>query len=329
MKLGLIARADNTGLGSLSYEFAYNLKPVKTLIVDAERGPIFPERYENNRVFKKPEDWDWLLEDIDVLLSFETFYDWLIIKKARKKNVKTVLLVMAELLPERLPLYPDLLLCPDKLALQLCKGLATQAEYLPLPINTERLIWKQRKQAKTFIHSASHGGIQGRKGTGLLLEAMKYVKAPVQMTIYSWKPFVCTDERVEVEVKNFQNYWQIWRQGDVLVYPQGANGICLPIIEAMSSGLGVITTDFWPFNEYMYKPLLFKHKGLRKIRFNPTFFEVDDPILDPELLAAKIDEVYGMDLTKASDYGRIWVTNHSWQKLLPQYLSLFKWISGK
>ena len=327
-KIGLIARMDNSGLSTLSWEFAHNLKPRKVLMIDAQRGATFPERYKEfeNRIYKKPEDWGWLLEDIDVLLSFETLYNWGIIKQCRKKGIKTVLVVMAELMPEKPPLYPDLLLCPDLLAYEVCKNMGTRVEYLPLPVNTERLQWRLRKKAELFIHSASHGGISGRKGTGVLLEAMKQVKADnIKLKIYSWKhlkmPF--DDPRISIEVKNFQNYWQIWREGDVLVYPQGGNGICLPIIEAMASGLGVITTDFWPFNEYMYKPLLFQHKGLKKLRFNPQFCEVDDPILSPGLLAEKIDEAAQMDLTKASRYGKIWAEKNSWDVLLPKYMQLF------
>src|SRR3990167_10513521 len=114
------------------------------------------------------------------------------------------------------------------------------------------------------------------------------VKADVKFIIYSWRPFESNDSRLEVKVQNFKNYWQIWREGDVLVYPQDYNGICLPIIEAMSSGLGVITTDIFPFNEYMPKELLFSPSGFRKVSAQRGCISTEGAIIEPKVLAKKI-----------------------------------------
>ena len=54
MKLGLIARADNGGLGTLSWEFARHLKPHKVLLVENGIYQTFPERY-NDFTTKKYE----------------------------------------------------------------------------------------------------------------------------------------------------------------------------------------------------------------------------------------------------------------------------------
>jgi len=152
-----------------------------------------------------------------------------------------------------------------------------------------------------------------------MIEAMKYVKSDIQLKIFSWQPFSCDDPRVEVKNVNFKNYWQLWREGDVLVYPQGANGICLPIVEAMSCGLGVITTDIYPFNEYMPKDLLFKPEGFNKRRFGGTLKEVDDPIINPKSIAEKIDQIANKSIIKYSNYGKRWAEENSWEKLLPRY----------
>ena len=321
MKLGLIARADNGGLGTLSWEFARHLKPHKVLLVENGIYQTFPERYNDftTKKYEKQGDFDWLL-DMDVILGLETFYDWSIIKKARAKGIKTALYTMFEMTRDPVPLHPDLYICPSKLDVEYFKE--WNHIYLPVPVATDRLLWTKREKAFTFIHTASHGGMKGRKGTQVLLDAIKQVESNVEFKIYSWKPFTVDDSRVKIEVVNFKNYWNIWREGDVLVYPQGVNGICLPIIEAMSSGMGVITTDIYPFNEYMPKELLFKPESSFRTRLSPTLVEVEDYKLSPKLIAEKIDEVASMNsIEDFSIYGKKWAEENSWEKLLPKYQS--------
>lgn len=325
-RLGLIARFDNAGLGTLSWEFARHLRPEKVLLVQNGVNQTFPERYADFPVqrAKVPmgvttEEMEWLTTDVDTILSFETFYDWRIVLVARKKNVRTVLLTMYELHPEKVPYGPSLYLCPSKMDYEVNPE---PKAYLPIPVATDRLIWREHKVADVFIHTASHGGIADRKGTGVLVEAMKYVRANIKLKIFTWHPFEVSDSRIDVVHVNFRNYWQPYREGDVLVYPQGANGICLPIVEAMCSGMGVITTDFYPFNEYMPKRLLFEPDGFRKIRFGGNLREVDDPIISPKKIAEKIDEIAYGDISKESLYGFEYAQENSWEKLLPRYLEV-------
>lgn len=316
----------NSGLGTMSWEFAKHLKPSKVLLVQNRVFQTFPERYAefetklapNQSDFGVLRDW---ITDVDVLVAIETPYDWLTFQRARDKGVKTRLITMCEMQDRNLRYPPDLFVCPSKLDLDL---MPAPKKFLEFPVNTEVLRWQERKTAKTFIHAGSHGGVAGRKGTSLFMEAIKYVKSDVKFIIYSWGDIVSNDPRLEIRVQNFKNYWQMWREGDVLVYPQNFNGICLPIVEAMSCGLGVITTDIYPFNEYMPKELLFKPKEMYKARINSGTYEMDAALIDPKTLAEKIDEVASMDLTTVSNYGREWAVEHSWGKMLPKWKQILK-----
>lgn len=322
-RIGLIVRASNTGLGTLSFEYARHLRPEKVIIVTNGVEKLFPERYSDSEVRRAqqpfhltPEEMEWITDGVDWVLSFETFYNWRVISHARAKKVKTALLTMAELFPERVPIHPTLFLCPSALDMEIVPEPKVRID---VPVATDRIKWRRRGKAKHFIHTASHNGINGRKGTLPLIEAMKSVKSDIKLTIYSWQDFSVADPRIEVKAMNFKNYWQLYEEGDVLVYPQGANGICLPIVEAMSAGMGVITTDISPFNEYMPKELLFGHDGLKKIRFGGNLREVDDPLISPRLIAEKIDEWAGKDIGEFSDYGKKWAEKNSWDKWLPKY----------
>ena len=329
MRIGQICRFDNSGLGNLCWEFARNLKPEKVLLVENLTHQTFPERYadfKHKRVrgMLTPDLIDWFLEGIDVLWTAETFYDWRLVKEAKKRGIKTVLYTMYEMTPEKLHYFPDLLLCPSKLDYDVFKDYSTRVEYLPMPVATDRLHWNKRTTAKTFIHSASHGGVDGRKGTQLFLDAIPHVKSDVEFKIFTWKPFKSTDPRVKIEVKNFKNYWQLWREGDVLVYPQNYNGISLPVQEAFASGLGVISTDIYPFNEYLPKKLLYRNLGVYKTRVSKGLLEVDAVKIDPQDIAKKIDEYANKDISEFSEAGRKWAEENSWGVLKSKYLELFK-----
>lgn len=328
VRIGLVARADNGGLGSMSREFARHVRPEKVLIVQNGVFRIFPERYQDfqTRIVAanttiSQADIDWLLDGIDVVVSCETFYDFNIVRWAKRRGVKSALFTMCELFPERPEVHPDLYLCPSELDMDM---MPQPKVYLPFPVATDKLKWQARTDCRHLIHTASHGGVALRKGTPLLIEAMKHVQSPVKLTIYSWKPFQVRDERIEVKVADFENYWQLWREGDALVYPQDVNGICLPVAEAFASGMGVITTDIYPFNRWLPKELMFETNGTYKRRFGSGLMEVDAAVIEPEAIARKIDEWFSRDLTELSLRGKKWAEENSWERWLSVYQEVFQ-----
>jgi len=328
-RIGMIARMCNSGLGTLSWEFANHLKPHKVLLVENGLFQTFPERYKEFNTKEVPahstiskEYRDWLFEDTDIILSIETFYTWGIVPLAKEVGIKTVLITMLEMTPEIIPAKPDLFICPSLLDYRVISEPKT---YLPIPLNAEKLVWRKRTKAKVFIHPASHGGMSGRKGTNLLLEAMGYVKSDIKLIIYTWKDISSQNEKVIIKKINFENYWQIWREADVLVYPQDYNGICLPVQEAFASGLGIISTNIFPFNEYLPHDLLFEPDGFYNTRADSGLLEVEAAKIDPKKIAEKIDEVASMDsIEKYSLIGKEWAEENSWNKLLPKYEKVLK-----
>ena len=323
LRIGLIVRTENCGLGTLSWEFANHLKPTKVLMLSNGVFQPFPDRYsqfdsKQTVVGKVTEqDMDWLVDGIDVLVGIETFYEYALIRKARAKGVKTALVTMFEMTESQPEEKPDLYICPSKLDYDV---MPNPKVYLPIPFNTDRLVWRQRKTATTFVCRASHGGVNGRKGVGLLIEATKYLQRNVKIIISTWQNIRVYDPRVQVKLINYKNYWQCWQEGDVVIHPQDYNGICLPVQEAFVSGLGVLTTDIYPFNEYLPKRLMYKHRGLYKTRASANLLEVDAAKIDARDIAAKIDEIAGTDITQESLAGKKYAEENSWKVLLPQYL---------
>lgn len=317
-RIGSIIRADNSGLGTLAREFWDNGLIQKALIYPNGVYKMFPERFPGARISHlSKEDIDWLLTDIDTLLFFETPFEWDILEKASKKGIKTVIMPMYECLPNPPPAEPDLWLCPSTLDYEIVSG---AKEYLPIPINTSRIKWHRRAKAMVFVHNAGHGGIGFRNGTVELLEAMKMVHSPIKLILRSQSfNFKTDDPRVEVRFQNVKDYWDIWGEGDVFIFPEKFNGLSLPIQEAVASGMMVMSTKRKPFSEWLpIEPLLpvsqyHPHKISRTISAAYT---------EPIHIAQKIDEWYGKDISHFSDWGREWAEENSWRKLKPKYVEL-------
>src|SRR5690242_11841561 len=96
MNLSLIVRRDNGGLGIQSRDFARHVPHVKTLAIGKGAADI-RGNVRCADAFTR-EDFEWLVEGVDCVVSFETWYDWSFVPFARDRGVKTVLLVNPEFL---------------------------------------------------------------------------------------------------------------------------------------------------------------------------------------------------------------------------------------
>lgn len=109
-KLGSIVLATHQGLGYLAKDF-YDNGVIDNVYVHPHGSrenhyDWYPDRYKS---------YDEMLDDIDVLLMFETPFDWKVIPKAREKGVKTILVVNYECTNYPLPYFPDEIWCPSDL----------------------------------------------------------------------------------------------------------------------------------------------------------------------------------------------------------------------
>lgn len=261
---------------------------------------------------------DELLDACDKLIFIETPFNWNIIPRARARGIKTILLAMYECTQYPFPYYPDVLVGCSAMEPEHYKNLGCSIPciHINAPVDMK---WKLRTKAKVFIHNSGHGGLGGRNGTKELLEAMQYVKSPIKLLVRTQNGSLRSDDpRVEI-IHGSIPYEDLWTTGDVLVFPEKFGGSFLPMQEAFASGLAVMASDRFPTNSWLPKELLIPVKGYTKERIGSEF---DCAILDPKLIAQKIDEVYGTDISKYSKMGKAWATENSWEKLKPKYEAL-------
>jgi hypothetical protein len=325
-KVGFIARADNSGLGTMSWEFSKHIPCTKILVVKNGVYQIFPERFPGARVTKQSiskEDIAWLFEGIEVLVAFETTYDLTLFKQARKAGIKTIIIPMYECSPPMSILRPDVVICPSKLDFDTYAGTPeTTVLQSPFPVNRQMIPFRKRKIAKVFVHNAGHGGLAERNGTSELLAAIPMVQSDVKFVIRSQRPIQYSHPKAEILVGNFEKYSDMWGEGDVFIFPHKFDGMSLPIQEALSSGMPVLSTRIYPFTKWMPNDWFFDAEEIIRMRVMGNSPEIEYAVVKPESIARKVDEIANKDISGMSGQADQLADKLSWENLKQFYVQI-------
>lgn len=329
MHIGSVVFNTRQGIGWLPKWFFDNGIIQEVMIFRHGSRKQYPEWYPEGtielvgRPFNGPVVAEFLRK-IDVLLQFETPFDWTFIDLCRKCGVKTVLVPMYECTPKVMPAKFDKIICPSLL----------DCEYFPnspfLQIPCPPVKWEQRTVAKKFLHSAGNIGLRNHKGTDLLLEAMRYVKSNIDLTVRAQDSSglnkiireirgIGTDKRITFDVKDYA--WNDLYQGfDVLIAPERRNGLSLPLMEGRGSGMLVVTSDIFPHNTWLPKEPLISVESYIDAQIGASYFEHKEAVISLQEIAKKIDELNGTDITQYSLDGKQWAEENSWNNLRDKWL---------
>jgi len=327
-KIGIIARVDNGGLANLTYDFWKHIHQITKSLTILSSKPYqdllkYPEQIICEG-FPTLEQIDEFLKDIDVVLAFETPYNWNIFSMAKERGIKTILIPNYEWTEENPPIHPDLYLCPSLLDRDIYKYYSTKSEYLPIPINRELFPFRLRTKAETFVFNNGHGGTNGRNGLEALLQAIPLVKSDVKFIIRSQVPIPeITDKRVDVRLGGIERK-DLFKEGDVFVSPRKFGALLLPTWEAISSGMPVLSTDIYPFNAILPKSWFFKPERIEKMQTAPMNRVIDVAVINPETIAQKIDQYANKDITKESKKADEIAENISWENMRDKFIKLLE-----
>lgn len=328
MKVGSLVYATNQGLGILAKDFYKHKVVTDVMLIEHPHH----ENHYNWYPFDTPTtslrkfDTDKVLEfckTVDVMLFFETPFNWSIIKECRSLGIKTVLMTMYECTPTQVPYSPDLYLCPSVLDLQYFPT----GKFIPVPVPDEiRERYRERQEAKVFVHNAGNGGLKGRNGTAEILEAWRFVKSEAKLVIRTQNILNLgrTPHFIKYDlITGTQPYETLYDTGDVFLFPEKFNGLALPLQEAYGSGMLVMSGNRFPMNTWLPVDPLIKVNSYRKNRIGPAYKEFKEAIITPRDIAENIDKWYNKDVSKYSVMGKKWADNNSWDNLKPVYLEIF------
>lgn len=332
MQVGLIARADDRGLGHITWEFHRHLQPARTLVVrepGAEARGFAPhlDRYPDATVvwldggrLPEAEVRAWL-QGLDVLYSAETFYDWHVVDWAEQAGVATVLHVMPEFHQAAAP-PTTAVWAPTPWRID---KLPAHTRLVPVPVAVDRFpaVGLARTGPLRVLHTAGHRAAADRNGTTQLLQALRRTRQPMAVRLTTQDAALpratALPRSVElvVETGGRAGYWELYADADVLVLPRRYGGLCLPVQEAMAAGLAVVMPDTSPNSWW---PTL-RVPGCNRGSINTAAGPVPLFAAHPPQLAALLDQLATDtdQLQRAQHAALGWAARHCWQALAPLY----------
>ncbi len=164
MKVGSLVFATDQGLGYLAKDFYDNGILSDVIMIQHGRRTNHTEWYPNSTLVPhrqiSGEYVKKFIRDMDVMLFFETPFDWNLLDYCKLVGTTSVLMPMHECTPDPLPSEPDYFLYPSLLEKRIWGE--DRGQFISVPVSVP---WTRRLTAKTFVHNAGNGGLLGRNGT--------------------------------------------------------------------------------------------------------------------------------------------------------------------
>ena len=341
MKLGIIVRSDNTGLGNQTKDLTTMLNPSRVMHINSysfNRNKQHPEWYDaydcvHSRGFPRRNEIDMFLKGLDVVLTCETFYDKTFIDLAKRRGVKTVLQYNYEFL-EHLTnpslSLPDVMASPSVWNINKIIDLygdKTKVIHLPPPIDTDLFTSVRENNMsqthKKILHIGGKAASKDRNGTQTVIDMLKYSKADYSLVIQTQTEININskDSRLIINTDNVESRSAMYDGYDAMVLPRRYAGLCLPMNEALVSGLPVFMTNISPNNYVLPGKWLVDSTKIDQLK---TRDMLDVYEADPRKLAKIIDNYMNnkkkhLEKQEALEIG---INNFSMNKLRDKYLEV-------
>lgn len=337
-----MVRCDRRGIAVQSGEMYRHLRPHKTFCAlygphwtpYEERPEEFPDalvaRYDGHTGTFPDEAVEWFTTDVDCLLAVETFGDWRIVRRARERGIGTVIHTNPEFaiwVTEPTFPAPTIMAAPTPWRIEFLPG----AVLMPMPVSTDRLVFRQRHEARRLVHVVGHRAMHDRAGTDLVMDAMWKVKPPVELVVRTRQPLqghaarmVAHLPTVTVVVDDVPDFADLYDGADVLVHPRKYGGLSLTMQEAMALGMAVVGANRVPESTILPRAALVPLSGSRQAHTQCGRIFVD--IADARQLGEKLRHLAESPelVTELSRASGEWAAAHSWDRLRPEWDALFE-----
>jgi hypothetical protein len=326
LKIGTIGYRTRTGLGYQVLSYTKHLPIEKVLVVDLSgyNGMPLTDWYQGAQTVKgypTPRDIERFLEGLDVVLLAETPLNYDLYTMAREGGVKTVCVHNYEFFDHFIhPEYalPDMLISPSMWHYDVIDAFARERRvkhrYIHHPVDRKEFPYRQRATRKP-IHIAGKPATHDRNGT------WDYLRAVPDGTVITQNEDFAHQLRKRYPrsriLTNIEDPNTMYSFGDFLVFPRRYGGNCLPLNEALSTGMPVLMPDISPNNHLLPKEWLVP--ATVTDTFSPrTVVEVYS--VDPHALRERIEWFKTCDIVAESQKANEIADTISWETLGPKFM---------
>lgn len=345
--LGIIARSDlGSGLQSQTYALCRMLKPSRVMLVNSKsfnNSDPRPEMYDGFNV-QMTQGWPTNLEcnrfvkGLTHVITAETAYNPKLYDLARLNGVKVFTQLNWEFLDHlvnpRQP-KPYRWLMPSHWHLDEMKSLFSNTVYLPPPVFPSDFKSAREENfnkigRRKFVHVMGRVATHDRNGTFDLVEALKYSTEDFELVIRSQHDIpeytqAAMDPRITFDIRNVSDPQDLYRGFDLMIMPRRYGGLCLPMNEALISGLPVVMSNITPNREILPK------EWLVPATKTGTFMartKIDVHSSDPVSLGKRLDWFATMDdkllSQKKAEAFDLGFNNYSADILRPSYMEVME-----
>lgn len=336
-RIGLIARDDAGGIAAQSIDFAKHLTPEATLVIqlgDKGRGHTTYNKWPNPLYLQTAfGSKSWLTDSavvshfvnqVDVILTIETFYGPLVHEVAQRAGTKTVRYVNPEL-------YRPELCDQEVLPSEWETHRFPQAEIILQGVDAPKRNIKLRSDLKTVLHQAAPAMLD-RNGTNIFLDALSLTTYPLKVIIHG--PLDGIQKHMINQLTNKhdihvmhgqkENRWDIYQTDiDLLIYPRRYGGNSLTLLEAAACGIPILTTNCPPQNQWLKTDSMLHVEHVKSQQFIGGKYQIYNT--NPQQLATNIDKLYEnpLKLQQLSYDSLQFSAMRSWNIITPQWHHLF------
>lgn len=246
------------------------MSPVKVLAVDlsfSNRMEVDHSRFPGCRVargYPTDADMDWLAEGVDLVFLCENPLNYHLYQACRERGVHVVSQYNYEFLDYFLHpdwLKPSVLAAPTEWGIDRVRNLGVAPVVrLPVPVDRGLHPFREIDHLETFVHVIGRPTAQDRNGTMAFLSAARSIGPRFKYKVFYQSPgderaqeyfFPVAEALLECQdiveiVADVPDHTELFVSGEVLVLPRKYGGLCLPVNEALSSGMPVVMTGVSP-----------------------------------------------------------------------------------